>query len=176
MRSFLSGLLALISECILWIPFHFIRNIWCRLTLKHLGKGTAICRNVELRSAYRISIGSNTSINKRVLLDGRGGNLVIGNCVDIAQDSRIWTLQHDYQSPMYNSKGGNVSIEDYAWIASSATILPGVTIGKGAVVACGAVVTKDVPPFTVVAGVPAKKIAERCHDLQYKLGHRSWFK
>jgi len=110
-----------------------------------------------------------------VLLDGRGGHISIGNCVDIAQDVRIWTLQHDYDSPDYAAVGGPVQIDDYVWIASGATILPGVTIGKGAVVATGAVVTKDVPPYAIVGGVPAKKIGERSRDLRYKLGKERWF-
>ena len=66
-------------------------------------------------------------------------------------------------------------IEDYVWIASRATILPGVTIGKGAVVACGAVVTKDVEPMTVVGGVPARKIGERINLLEYELKHNPLF-
>jgi len=66
-------------------------------------------------------------------------------------------------------KGAPVIIEDYAWVSSRTTLLPGVTIGKGAVVAAGAVVTKSVEPYTVVGGVPAKKIGERSKELNYKL-------
>ena len=62
---------------------------------------------------------------------------------------------------------GLVKIEDYAWICSRAIILPNVTIGKGAVVASGAVVTKNVDAYTVVGGIPAKKIADRNTDLEY---------
>lgn len=70
----------------------------------------------------------------------------------------IWTEQHDYNSPTYASVEKPVIIEDYVWIASRATILPGVTIGKESVVASGAVVTKDVPPLSIVGGVPARII------------------
>ena len=126
-------------------------------------------RIVDLRSPYRISIGANTNINKKCVLDGRGG-LSIGNNVDIAQEVNIWTEQHDYNSPTYNSVNKRVVIEDYVWIASRATILPGVKIGRGAVV------TKDVPPLAIVAGVPAKTIGQRKNVMRYKLGSRAWFR
>lgn len=101
--------------------------------------------------------------------------LQIGNCVDIAQDVRIWTLQHDYNSPSYEAKGKPVHINDYAWIASGATILPGITIGEGAVVATGSVVTKNVESYTIVAGVPARPIGTRSKNLNYILGKKRWF-
>lgn len=100
----------------------------------------------------------------------------IGNNVDIAQEVNIWTEQHDYNSPTYASVCKPVKIEDYVWIASRATVLPGVTIGKGAVVASGAIVTKDVPPYTVVAGVPARPIGIRNKELTYNLETRKWFR
>ena len=61
----------------------------------------------------------------------------------------------------FHGKGAPVVIEDYAWICSRAIIMPGVRIGKGAVVAAGAIVTHNVNPFTVVGGIPAKKISDR---------------
>ena len=67
------------------------------------------------------------------------------------------------------SKGGLVVIIDRAWISCRVVILPGVTVGEGAVVAAGAVVTKNVPPYTIVAGVPAKEVGKRTKDLRYKL-------
>ena len=114
-------------------------------------------------------------INRSVLLDGRGGRLVIGNDVDIAQESNIWTLEHDVHSETHADKGGDVTIEDHAWIASRVTILPGVRIGRGAVVASGSVVTKDIPPMAIVGGVPAKIIGQRRSRLEYQLHFRPWF-
>lgn len=87
----------------------------------------------------------------------------------------IWTMEHDPQDPYFRAQGAPVIIEDYAWISCRVTIMPGVTIGKGAVVAAGAVVTKDVPPYAIVAGVPAKIIGERTKDLRYTLRfHKSF--
>ena len=71
------------------------------------------------------------------------------------------THNHHREPADFRSIGGKVIIEDYAWICSRAIILPGVRIGKGAVIASGAVVTKDVAPYTVMGGIPAAKIGER---------------
>lgn len=174
MKDFLSGIYTILSAGIMWIPFHFVRISFLHVVMKHLGHRTAICRNVEIRSPYRVSIGNNCSINKHVLLDGRGG-ITIGNNVDIAQESNIWSMQHDYNNPDYIAVGKETIIEDYVWIASRCTVLPGVRIGYGAVIGTCSVVTKDVPPLAIVAGVPAKIIGKRENNMKYKLGHRYWF-
>lgn len=155
-------------------PFHPLRRLTCKLIMKHFDATSSVRRIIDLRSPYRISIGKYCNINKRVVLDGRGG-LTIGNCVDIAQEVNIWTEQHDYNSSTFEAVVSPVIVKDFVWIASRATILPGVTIGKGAVVACGSIVTKDVPDYTVVAGIPAKVIGKRTQELKYKLGTRVWF-
>ena len=138
------------------------------ILFKKIGKKVKFARNLDIRSPYRISIGNHVHINKNVLLDGRD-SLTIGNNVDIAQEVNIWTMQHDYNDPQYKAVGKPVVIEDYVWIASRATILPGVKIGRGAVVASCAVVTKDVPPLAIVAGVPAKIIGTRKDCMEYQL-------
>ena len=163
MKEFLSGLYHFLLEIVMWLPCHPLRRLVCMVTMRHFDWSSAIYRNVDLRSPQRISVGKGSVINK--------------NCnVDIAQEVNIWTEQHDYNSPTYDAVGGAVVIEDYAWIASRATILPGVKIGRGAVVASCSVVTKDVAPMTIVAGAPAKKIGERNVSLTYKHNCRAWFR
>lgn len=66
-------------------------------------------------------------------------------------------------------------VGDYAWLASHSVILPGVTVGEGAVVAAGPVVSRNVPPYTLVGGNPAQVIRERSRDLRYKLGYARRF-
>ena len=176
MKDFFSGLYHFVLQFFMYIPCHPLRRLVCKICMKEFSWSSAVYRNVDLRSPYRISIGSYTNINKRCVLDGRGV-LIISNNVDIAQDVYIWTEQHDYNDIAYKSICAPVIIEDYVWIASRATILPGVKIGRGAVVASGAVVTKDVPPLAIVAGIPAKIIGERnANALQYRQNCRAWFR
>jgi maltose O-acetyltransferase len=140
-----------------------------------LGKGGGILMGLELRKPQNVFIGNHVIINRKVLLDGRGGKLVIGSNVDIAQETNIWTLEHDVHDDYHKSCGADVIIEDYVWIASRCTILPGVTIGKGAVVASNSVVTKNVPPMALVGGIPARVLGERKSKLKYSLSFRPWF-
>jgi maltose O-acetyltransferase len=108
-------------------------------------------------------------------LDGRGGSIRIGNNVDIAQETNIWSLEHNPNNDMHMTKSGDVVIDDYVWIASRVTILPGVHVGRGAVIASCAVVTKDVPPMSIIAGVPAKVIGYRDNKFKYTLNYRPLF-
>lgn len=166
----------LFNEWVMYMPLHRFRKLFIRVTLQSLGANTNFLMGIEFRNGKNISIGSNSVINKKVLLDGRGGKLIIGNNVDIAQETNIWTLEHDPHSDIHIDKGGDVVIEDYVWIASRCTILPGVIIGRGAVIASNSVVTKDVAPMTIVGGIPAKKIGERRSKLLYSLKYQPWFR
>jgi acetyltransferase-like isoleucine patch superfamily enzyme len=121
-----------------------------------------------------VVIGDNCVIGPWCLLDGREG-ITIGNNVNLAGETAIFTLQHDPQSPTFAGVGGPVVIGDYVFTGSRAMILPGVTIGRGAGIAAGAVVTKDVEEYTIVGGVPAKKIGERTRDLTYQLRYSKMF-
>ena len=115
----------------------------------------------------KILIGNHTVVGRRSYLDGRA-DLKIGNCVSISPDVHIITAQHDMNDPNFKSIYAPVNIEDYVWIGTRSTILPGVNIGKGAVIAAGSVVTHDVDPYTVVGGVPVKPIKKRNKEMHYK--------
>lgn len=114
----------------------------------------------HIRDPHKIIVGNRVSVGPKVLLDGRKG-LTLGNSVVIGYGAIIWTLNHDYNDIHFCLKGAPVIIHDYAWICSHSIILPGITIGEGAIVASNAVVTKDVLPYTIVGGVPAKVIGKR---------------
>ena len=161
---------------IMYFPFHAVRNFFIRRTLGKLGKKSSFLIGVEFRKGKNIFVGNNCVVNKKVLLDGRGGKLMIGDNVDIAQETNIWTLEHDVNDNHHKDIGADVVIEDYVWIASRVTILPGVRIGRGAVVASCALVNKDVPPMAIVGGVPAKIIGTRKSALNYTLNYKPWFK
>ena len=166
----------LIREWLMYVPLHWFRKLIIKTQLKNVGKYTNFLLGLEFRKPKNISIGNNSVINKKVLLDGRGGKLTIGNNVDIAQETNIWTLEHDVHDDFHTDTGADVIIEDYVWIASRVTILPGVTIGKGAVVAANSVVTKDVPAMEIVGGIPAKVIGKRKSKLKYNLKYQPWFR
>jgi maltose O-acetyltransferase len=119
-------------------------------------------------------IGENTTIGNDAFFDAREG-ISIGASVNIAAEVRIYTREHDIDDPYFAEKGAPVVIEDYAYIGTRVTILPGVTIGRGAVVASGAVVSRNVTQYMLVGGVPAKPIRERSRDLRYKLGYAKRF-
>jgi maltose O-acetyltransferase len=107
-----------------------------------------------------VHIGHNSIVGNDAYLDGRNG-IYIGNNVSIAAQVLIFTKEHDPTSPTFDAVGGSVFIEDRVYIGSRVTILPNVRVGVGAVIASGAVVTRNVEPWTVVGGVPAKFIKQR---------------
>ena len=134
-----------------------------------IGKRSCIYGGAEVRQASGIVIGADCIIGQRAVLDGRMG-LTIGDNVNFSTGVWIWTLQHDYNSSSFAATGAAVTIGSKAWLSCRTTVLPGVTIGEGAVLAAGAVAAKDVADYIVAGGIPAKKIADRNRDLHYRLG------
>ena len=158
-----------------WIPSHLIRNTIWRLSGLKLGKHSTLHTGVRVFDPHHIRIGEGTIVGYRTFLDGRD-QLIIGNHVDIASEVMIYNQEHDVHSQDFHAISESVIIEDYVFIGPRAIILPGVKIGKGAVVAAGAVVTKDVAPFTIVGGVPAKVIGQRGNtNPNYRLGRFKLF-
>lgn len=113
-----------------------------------------------------ISIGDNCSWGTNIQIGASEGSIYIGNNVQIASNVVIRAADHAYEDPDkliidQGYKSGRIIIENDVWVCSNCVVLKNVRIGKGSVIAAGAVVTKDVEPFSVVAGVPAKKIKSR---------------
>jgi len=167
--------LYLFNRWLTFIPFHAPRRWLLGRMLGKMGRDPSVLMGLEVREPRNIELGDNVVLNRGVLLDGRGGKLVVGNNVDVAQEVAIWTLGHDAHDDQHRTLGAPVMIEDCVWIGHRAIILPGVRIGRGAVVGAGAVVTKDVPAMAIVGGVPAKVIGQRRSSLQYTKIHRPWF-
>lgn len=158
------------------VPSHHFRRFFYRLGGMKIGKGSAIHMHLKLYNPFNIAIGEDSIIGEDAVLDGRD-KLTIGNHVDIASEVMIYNAQHNVNDPSFRAIHAPVVIEDYVFIGPRAIILPGITIKKGAVVGAGAVVTKDVPEYSIVGGVPAKHIGERgAKDLNYRLGRASWFR
>ncbi len=159
----------------LHVPFWFIRKFVFKLFGVKIGKGTTIHMGCKFFEPSGVTIGEDSMIGEGAFLDGRE-KLKIGNHVDIASQVLIYNSEHDLNASDFHAVNTTVEIGDYVFIGPRAIILPGVKIGKGAVVAAGAVVTKDVKDFEIVGGVPAKVIGERKNkDLHYKLGRARLF-
>ncbi len=158
------------------VPSHYFRRFFYRLGGIKIGSGSTIHTGAKFYEPSGISIGEDTIIGEGVVLDGRA-DLKIGNHVDFASEVMIYNAEHDINHERFAAVSAPVIIEDYVFIGPRAIILPGVTIGKGAVVAAGAVVTKDVSSYAIVGGVPAKVIGERkLKNLTYTLGRATWFR
>ncbi len=140
----------------------------------HIGKMVTICSGVRFLSVGNCIIGDRTIINRNCVIDNRR-LITIGSDVSIAFDSKILTLGHDVNSPDFALVGASVIVGDYVCVFSNSIISPGVELGYGAVVYPGAVVTRSVDIFNVVAGVPAKVIGVREQDLRYRLNGNFWF-
>ncbi len=159
-----------------YVPSHHFRRLCYRLEGIKIGKGSTIHMGAVFYNTKNIKIGLDTIIGENAVLDGRD-TLTIGNHVDIASEVMIYNAQHDLSDAYFKAISAPVTIEDYVFIGPRAIILPGVRLGKGSVVGAGAVVTKDVPEFMIVGGVPAKVIGERkLKNPSYKLGRAAWFR
>jgi acetyltransferase-like isoleucine patch superfamily enzyme len=135
-----------------------------------IGAGSTVAPGAVIQGS--VSIGENSTVQCYSVLAGYGtgahpeGGLVIGNYVRIAPHVMIIGANHRFDDPdipicKQGLKMAPVIIEDNVWIGGRVNIICGITVGTGAVIAAGSVVTKDVPPFCVVAGVPAKVIKWR---------------
>ena len=169
LRSFPVRLLNYVTNHVIaHIPSFTARHAWYRHILGiDVGRGALVHLDCyiwfyspsQTRRAGAV-IGDYTWVNRRCTLDIRGG-LRIGANVSISPEVTILTVMHDMKDARFATIDGEVVIHDRAWIGTRAMILPNVTVGRGAVVAAGAVVTRDVPDMTVVAGVPAKPVGMR---------------
>lgn len=174
-RVLLGSLVAwLYNDCVGRLPSRTLRNLLLRGWLGGLEKGASVQLRCRFLNGRKISLGPRCVVNYGTVLDGRHHPITTGADVSIGPEAVILTLGHDPQSPSFSVKGGPVTIGDRAWIGYRALVLPGVTIGEGAIVAAGAVVTKDVAAYTVVGGNPAQVIGERTRDLSYQLDYRPW--
>lgn len=161
-------------QCTGKLPSQRLRRWAYRRFGMKIGQDTMIYNSCHFREPKRIVIGDFTSIGDRCILDGRAG-LTIGNSVNFSTGVWIWTRQHQVNDSDFAEESAPVMIEDFAWLSCRTVVLPGVRVGQGAIVAAGAVVTKDVEPYAIVAGIPARKIGERSRDLRYRLKPGSHF-
>lgn len=164
--------------CNAWVahvPSHLVRLAFYRRVMRYdIAPTASVFMGAIFDCAGNLSIGDGSTVNARCRLDTRGG-LRIGRCVSISDDCRLLTADHDPRDPAFGGRQRGIDIEDHVWLGSSVIVLPGVRLGQGCVVGAGAVVTRDVAPFAIVAGNPARQIGERPRDLNYRADYRRWF-
>jgi len=159
------------------IPSNRIRNFLYRVVFNmKITSKTVIYGGCEFRSPWNIH-ACNCVISTYCILDGRNGIFIEDNVV-FGSGVHIWTEEHAVNDPLFgiSEEGAQpVKIEERAWICSDSTVLPGVHIGRGAVLASKAVATKDLEAFGIYAGIPARKIQNRIETLCYELqGKPHW--
>ena len=146
---------------------NFMTRQWDSALWQHrlaaLGSGSRIYPHVVIHSPDRVSIGDDVEIAEFVHMWG-GGRIRVGDHVRIAAHTVVTSQTHDPTAACHGENFGDtrvvapVVIEDRAWIGTNAVILPGVTVGEGAIVGAGSVVTKDVPAGKTVVGIPARPL------------------
>lgn len=158
----------LTNHVVCHIPSFALRRHWYRGILGvrfgdssgiHLGCHLWFYSPRQVRSSGFV-MGAYSRVNRNCCLDVRG-RLEIGEHTSISPDVTILTASHGVNDPAFRVYVRPVVIEDHVWIGTRAMVLPGVTLGRGCVVAAGAVVTRDVAPLSVVAGVPARPVGVR---------------
>jgi len=141
-------------------PFHEWRSILLRIFGAKIGKGVHIYPKVKIWAPWNLEIHDQVGVANDVDLYSQG-KIILEYRSIISQRSYICTGTHDFNlkgHPLYTKP---ITVSKYAWVAAEAFVGPGVTIGKGAVVGARGVVFKDVEPWTVVGGNPAKFIKKR---------------
>ncbi len=163
-------------------PSYTVRHWWYRRVLGwdlHPTASILMGQQVQLAglrtSGSRVSIGEGTVVNRGCLLYTTGG-LRIGKQVSVSAGVWLVTGTHDPSAPNFPARFLPTTIGDYAWIGSRATILAGIRVGEGAVVMAGAMATRDVPPYAIVGGVPARQVGVRTlREPSYDLAFRPLF-
>jgi acetyltransferase-like isoleucine patch superfamily enzyme len=153
--------------------FWSIRYLMLTITGTKIGKHTSI-QVCKFFGFGNLTVGDNVVINSGCYIDNRRP-IDIGNNVVIAHNTKIYTLGHDINDSAFKTKAKPVVIEDFAVLFSNVIVLPGVTIGKGAVILPGSVISRNVEPMAVMGGNPAKKIRERENLHTDKSSYRYFF-
>ncbi|BBH17092.1 hypothetical protein Back2_13790 [Nocardioides baekrokdamisoli] len=150
------------------LPWTWLRVAYLRRLGMEAGPHTYLFGGSEVLEPRNLTIAGNCHIGRFCQIDARGG-ISIGRNVVIASHTLLITADHDPDDPEFGGRLGPITIRDRVWLGSRVTILKGVTIGEGAVVTAGSVVHRDVPPWTIVGGVPAVPIRDRSREQTYEI-------
>lgn len=159
------------------LPSNRLRRLLYKGLGARIGAKAVFHFRTEIRGPWALTVGRGSIIGDNAILDAQNG-LRIGNNVNLSSNVSIYTLQHDHRDPLFRApdperRKMSVEIDDRVWLGSNVVVLPGVHIGEGAVCCAGCVVTKDVAPYAVVAGIPARQVGERPRVLEYEFDGKS---
>ncbi len=175
-RQFKHGLVSLyLNDFVARLLSHALRRVAYSRAGLVMGSGSSIHRGVRFDGTGNFVMGNNSVINRGCRLDNRA-MVTIGSNVSISEEVIVLTADHDPVDRDFSGRERPVQIDDYVFVGTRATILPGVNLGHGAVVAAGAVVTRSVEPFSIVAGVPARVVGQRRNDLSYSAEYKPFFR
>lgn len=133
--------------------------------LARLGQGTVLQARLRITNPEKVSIGSHCNFARGVFITG-GGGITIGDYVGLGPDVKIWSVNHRFEDPdtPWLKQGWDkqpVVIEDDVWLGANCFVMPGITIGRGAILSAGTIMMKSVPPFAIVAGNPGRVVGWR---------------
>ena len=150
------------------VPSRHIRKWFYQILGAKIGKNTVICRRADILFPKGLNLSNNVAVGWSVELDARGG-IFVDHDTNISSHAVFITGSHDIDDPLFTASFKPIHVGHHCWIGTGATILQNVTIGNGAVVAAGAMVTRDVPPYEVWGGIPAKYIRKRNPEFNYSI-------
>lgn len=151
------------------LPSRHLRKWFYQLLGAQFGNNSSICRRVEILLPKGLRLGDSVAVGWFAELDARGG-IWIDHDTNISSHAKLITGSHDIDDPEFTADFLPIHIGHHCWVGTGAMILQGVKIGDGAVICAGAVVTKNIAPWSVVAGVPAKVIRQRSQNMAYRNG------
>lgn len=155
----------LFNDWLTHFPYYPLRRFYLKKVLRiQIGKSTFI--HMGSRFTGSVIIGNNSVVGRNCVLLG---DICIKDNVSITAETYIFTNTHIKDSPSFEAYSKEVVINDFVWIGARAMILPGVHIGKGAILGAASTATKDIPEYSVFAGAPAKNVGKRTELLEYKL-------
>lgn len=152
------------------IPWMSVRKLLYRSLGASIGRNVQLHFKAEIRGICFLTIGNGSIIGDNAILDARNV-LTFGENVNVSSNVSFYTEQHNYRDAQFRcnqTSKQSIEVGDRAWIGPNVIVLPGVTIGEGAVCCAGCVVTKNVEPWSVVAGIPATKINSRPSKQTYE--------
>lgn len=172
LKRFVAAFLAEVRLLTMWLMMFIpgrigrgLRSAFLGCFVKEVGCNNVFQSLLWITTPKSVTIGSNCNFARGVYIAG-GGGVTVGNWVGLGPDVKIWSVNHRFTDPdtPWMQQGWDlkpVVIEDDVWIGAAAFVMPGVTIGKGAIVSACAVVGKSVPPYAIVAGNPGRVIGWR---------------